>query len=437
MKRYETYKPSGIEWLEEIPEHWEEKRVKDLTSKIGSGVTPTGGAEVYSDNGIPFFRSQNIYNNKLSVDDIVYISEEIDKSMSNSRIRPNDILLNITGASIGRCYYVPYNFKRGNVNQHVCIIRPIQNKITTNFLHFELISQYGQVLIEISQNGANREGLNFQQIKNFVFAIPTHTEQTTIANYLDAKTSAIDRKIELLSAKADKYKALRRSLINETVCRGLNPKVPQKDSGIEWIGMIPEHWEVKRVKDVFKYTTGNTPDSKNESYYEGDNTWICIGDISEDKFVLDSKIKISNKAINDLNMVKTPKGSLLYSFKLSIGKMAFVKKDVYTNEAILSIFPNKNISLNFIYYMLSYFLELAATENIYGAKMLNQKLIANAFLVIPKLNEQIQIANYLDSKIVQIDTILTNISEQINKLTQLRKTLINDVVTGKIKVTED
>lgn len=436
MKCYETYKPSGVEWLGEIPEHWEEKRVKDLTSKIGSGVTPTGGAEVYSDNGIPFFRSQNIYNNKLSVDDIVYISEEIDKSMSNSRIRPNDILLNITGASIGRCYYVPNNFKRGNVNQHVCIIRPIQNKITTNFLHFELISQYGQVLIEISQNGANREGLNFQQIKNFVFAIPPHTEQTNIANYLDTKTTAIDRKIELLSAKADKYKALRRSLINETVCRGLNPKVRQKDSGIEWIGMIPEHWEVKRVKDVFKYTTGNTPDSKNESYYEGDNTWICIGDISEDKFVIDSKIKISNKAINDLNMVKTPNGSLLYSFKLSIGKMAFVKKDVYTNEAILSIFPNKNISLNFIYYMLSYFLELAATENIYGAKMLNQKLIANAFLVMPKLNEQIQIANYLENKITQIDTILNNIGEQINKLTQLRKTLINDVVTGKIKVTE-
>jgi type I restriction enzyme S subunit len=100
--QYEIYKPSGIEWLGDIPEHWGVKRVKDLTSKIGSGVTPSGGAEVYSDNGIPFYRSQNIYNNKLSIDDIVYISEEIDNSMSNSRIRPNDILLNITGASIGK-----------------------------------------------------------------------------------------------------------------------------------------------------------------------------------------------------------------------------------------------------------------------------------------------------------------------------------------------
>lgn len=116
--------------------------------------------------------------------------------------------------------------------------------------------------------------------------------------------------------------------------------------------------------------------------------------------------------------------------------MAFVEQDVYTNEAILSIFPNKRISLHFIYYMLPYFLELAATENIYGAKMLNQKIIANALLVVPKLEEQIQIASYLDSKTTQIDTILTNISNQISKLTQLRKTLINDVVTGKIKVTD-
>ncbi len=116
--------------------------------------------------------------------------------------------------------------------------------------------------------------------------------------------------------------------------------------------------------------------------------------------------------------------------------MAFVEKDVYTNEAILSIFPNKNISLHYIYYMLPYFLEIAATENIYGAKMLNQKLIANAFLTMPNLTEQLSIATYLDDKTTQIDTILSNIGEQINKLTQLRKTLINDVVTGKLKVTD-
>ena len=262
MNQYPTYKPSGIDWLGEIPKHWEVKRVKDFTSKIGSGVTPSGGAEVYSDKGIPFFRSQNIYNNRLIIDDIVYISEEIDNSMSNSRIRPNDILLNITGASIGRCYYVSNKFKKGNVNQHVCIIRPIQRQTSTEFLHYEIISHYGQVLIDISQNGANREGLNFQQIKNFVFAIPPYSEQLAIANYLDSKIASIDRKTELLTSKANKYKALRRSLINETVCRGLPASegftpsetlTKMKDSGVEWIGMIPEHWRTDRLKNLCSY----------------------------------------------------------------------------------------------------------------------------------------------------------------------------------------
>jgi type I restriction enzyme S subunit len=432
MKRYETYKPSGVEWLGEIPEHWQEKRVKDLTSKIGSGVTPTGGAEVYSDNGIPFFRSQNIYNNKLSVDDIVYISEEIDKSMSNSRIRPNDILLNITGASIGRCYYVPNNFKRGNVNQHVCIIRPIQNKITTNFLHFELISQYGQVLIEISQNGANREGLNFQQIKNFVFAIPPHTEQTNIANYLDTKTTAIDRKIELLTAKANKYKALRRSLINETVCRGLNPKVPQKDSGIEWIGKIPKHWEVKRFKEIASTVKGRNLDLL-DTYFEKSLPNLSLEYLRNESINFDTFCFTQDK-----NQKVTSDDMIIIWDGAGVGEI-LKGKDGYLSSTIAKIVvKKKKYDSDFLFHLrfsIEYILKMIPAGM--GIPHLNPQVLNSFSCPCPPLNEQKEIAQYLNEKSTQIDTILTNISEQINKLTQLRKTLINDVVTGKIKVTED
>lgn len=210
-----------------------------------------------------------------------------------------------------------------------------------------------------------------------------------------------------------------------------------KESGISWIGQIPQHWEVKRFKDVVsKYTTGGTPSTSNRNYFEGDNVWISIGDIGDSKYISDSSIYLTDEAIKDANIVKTPKGSLLYSFKLSIGKMAFTTKDVYTNEAILSIFPNKNIDLEYYYFMLPTYLELAATENIYGAKMLNQKLIANALVIHPPKSDQEEIANYLDHKTATIDAIVSNIGKQIDTLKQLRKTLINDVVTGKIKVVE-
>jgi type I restriction enzyme S subunit len=450
MKPYNKYKPSGIEWLGEIPDHWEVKRVKDLTSKIGSGVTPSGGAEVYSDSGIPFFRSQNVHNNRLSIDDIVYISEEIDNSMSNSRIRPNDILLNITGASIGRCYYTPGSFKKGNVNQHVCIIRPIQKKIKTNFLHFEIISQYGQILIEISQNGANREGLNFQQIKNFVFAIPAVSEQSTIASYLDTKTATIDRKIELLTSKADKYKALRRSLINETVCRGLNPDVTMKDSGIEWIGKIPEHWCEYRMKDLgFLYSglSGKAGEDFNQEENYNNCDFIPFTNIfNNDTINPDIMGKVVVSENEKQNKVK--KNDLFFLMSSEdydgLGKSSLLTVDL-KNTYLNSFCKGFRITKKYVLpAFLNYQLQSESFRKIMqiegkGFTRMNLKMekVNDFSIYIPDtIEEQTAIVKYLNVKNTQIDTIITNIGEQINKLTQLRKTLINDVVTGKIKVTD-
>jgi type I restriction enzyme S subunit len=112
-------KDSGIPWIGEIPEHWEVTKMKYVVTKVGGGVTPKGGSSVYKQNGIPLLRSQNIHDDGLKLDDVAYISDDIDNEMSNSRIQENDVLLNITGASIGRCFYIPKGFGKGNVNQHV------------------------------------------------------------------------------------------------------------------------------------------------------------------------------------------------------------------------------------------------------------------------------------------------------------------------------
>ena len=211
-------KDSGIEWLGEIPDHWGVKKLKFSVSKIGSGITPSGGSSVYQTSGIRLLRSQNIHFDGLKLDDVAYISEDIDAGMSNSRIQENDVLLNITGASIGRCYYVPVGFGKGNVNQHVCIIRPILNKIDVIFLYYQLRSIIGQVQINLQQTGANREGLNFEQLKNFLFVKPESIEeQKAIVQQIEICCARIDAKKLKTEKLIELLAEYRTALISEVV----------------------------------------------------------------------------------------------------------------------------------------------------------------------------------------------------------------------------
>ncbi|MGC7561160.1 restriction endonuclease subunit S [Pasteurella sp. PK-2025] len=209
-------KDSGVEWLGEVPEHWVVGKIKNLTTKIGSGKTPLGGAAVYTDFGILFLRSQNIFNNGIDITEKTFISESIDNEMKNTRVLAKDILLNITGGSIGRCCIYPDNFPPANVNQHVCIIR-CNDKILPEMMHFFWISSFGQTVIALQQTGANREGMNFYQIANTSFPIPPITEQNQIVNYLEKENQKIDKIIQKQTALIEKLKEYRASIIAHAV----------------------------------------------------------------------------------------------------------------------------------------------------------------------------------------------------------------------------
>ena len=211
-------KNSNVSYIGNIPIHWQVKRLKFSISKVGSGVTPKGGASVYVNHGIPLLRSQNIYIDGLRMNDVAFISEEIDESMSNSRVLEGDVLLNITGGSIGRCYYADDSLGRANVNQHVCIIRPIQRKIITKYLYYILRSDVGQEQIDMLQTGANREGLNFEQIKNFMIPLPKDVdEQMQIVENIDSQCTSIDKLVSKLNRQIDLYKEYKTSLIANVV----------------------------------------------------------------------------------------------------------------------------------------------------------------------------------------------------------------------------
>ena len=167
----------------ELPEGWEWCRLISLTIKIGAGSTPTGGASVYSASGIKFIRSQNVYNNGLVLEDVAFISEEINKKKSGSIVQPRDILLNITGGSIGRCSLVPDDFDIANVNQHVMIIRLLETSLR-NFIHSVFISTFIQEQILSRQVGSGRGGLSAETLSTFLFPIPPFNEQIRINEFL-------------------------------------------------------------------------------------------------------------------------------------------------------------------------------------------------------------------------------------------------------------
>jgi len=191
-------------------------RLKYLISKIGSGVTPRGGASVYKLQGIPLLRSQNIYFDGLRLDKVVYITKETHAKMENSQVHQGDVLLNITGASIGRCYYMPMDLVEANVNQHVCIIRPTE-KILTEFLYFVLSSNLGQEQINREQTGSGREGLNLEALKNFVIPSIDVERQQIIIDFIKAELFTIDEKIQKTKDIITLQKEYRTALISEVV----------------------------------------------------------------------------------------------------------------------------------------------------------------------------------------------------------------------------
>ncbi|HEX8614159.1 MAG TPA: hypothetical protein VF800_23015 [Telluria sp.] len=209
-------KSSGFDWMGDVPIHWTVAPIKYFTTHIGSGKTPPGGAEVYQESGVLFLRSQNVYNDGLRLDDVAYISSALDVEMKGSRVQPNDVLLNITGASIGRSCIVPASISSANVNQHVCIIRTCQSELAY-WISTYFVSDVIQAQIELIQNGAGREGLNFEQIGNMVVALPPVFERKAIKMVVDNETARIDTLISTVMRSIDLLKERCGALITAAV----------------------------------------------------------------------------------------------------------------------------------------------------------------------------------------------------------------------------
>lgn len=439
--RYERYKDSGVEWLGEVPEHWKVKRLGFLCEKIGSGKTPLGGSTTYTDSGILFIRSQNVYDEGLKIDDVVFITEQADSEMSNSRVVSGDILLNITGASLGRSCLVPNNFGPANVNQHVCIIR-LKEINFKSYLAMVMKSSFFKMQIDAIQNGAAREGLNFEQISKLSLVLPPIEEQSKIATFLDRETAKIDELIAEQQRLIELLKEKRQAVISHAVTKGLNPNAPMKDSGVEWLREVPEHWELSKLKHFANFIGGGTPSRDNLAYWNGNIPWISPKDMKNEilygaeEYITEEGLKNSSSSLvsSGRALMVVRSGILKHTIPVAINKVPVaLNQDMkaldFADDSCLSSFFLRWVQgLNIV--LLTAWAKQGAT-----VESIEQAYLAETVVPLPPIEEQKTIVAFLDRETAKFDELCMESEQAITLLQERRITLISDAVTGKINVT--
>lgn len=443
MERYEQYKDSGVEWIGEIPVGWEVKKLKYFVSKVGSGVTPRGGASVYQLSGIPLLRSQNIHFDGLKMDDVAYIDEDTHNAMANSQVHVGDVLLNITGASIGRCFYFGGGFKEANVNQHVCIIRP-DNQTETLLLYYILRSNVGQEQINFEQTGSGREGLNFEALNKFIIPSIPRSEQADIIDYLYLKIKEIDALISQKERLLALYEEEKTAIINQAVTKGIDPDTPLKDSGVEWLGEIPVGWNIVKLKYLTAIISkGTTPSTINREiipygsvrFIKAENIQgNAVSNFPENYIDDDTNFLLRRSQLEAFDILFVIAGA-------TIGKVAILEKEYLpanTNQAISFIRLNNKNSVGFIWYWLqsdtiNKILWLDAVQS--AQPNLSMENLGNFYIPYPSLDDQITIIQYIKAEVARIDDKISKTKHIIELQKEYRTALISEVVTGKVKVT--
>ena len=273
-------------------------------------------------------------------------------------------------------------------------------------------------------------------LEKLLICYPEIQEQTRIAAYLDKKCIEIDAIIDAKEKTNELLKEHRQSIIYEAVTKGLDLTVPMKDSGIEWIGEIPESWNCKKIKYAFSLVAGATPKSGNEEYWDGDIIWITPADYTtEDIYIYEGHKTITTEGLNSCATTMIPEESIVFSKRAPIGLVAINKVPLCTNQGCISCIPNKDIDSKFYYYVMSAFTK---EFDLFGSGTTFKEISAEAFanFVLPntRIEEQIEIAEYLDLKCQEINDLISSNNATIEKLKEYRQSVIYEAVTGKVEI---
>lgn len=441
MKKYSKYKDTNIEWIGEIPEHWEVKRMKNI-GELYSGLSGKSGKDFKqpeNPNNKPYIPFSNIANNeKIDPDFLDYVVMNEDDSQNE--VQKGDLFFLMSSENyddVGKSSYLESELGGAYLNSFCKGFRLFDKSVNPSFLNWLLLSHPHRCRLMIEANGFTRINLKQDKIRDFYIYTPPLSEQTQISSYLDNKTSLIDKLINNNNKLIKLLEEKRTALINKVITKGLDPKVKMKDSGIEWIGEIPEHWEVKRVKHVAEVVTGTTPSRSNkENYSEDGYLWVKPDNLENLNTIFKTKEKISSIGIGKARLV--PRGSVLVCGIGTIGKMGVAGKELTTNQQINSICFNDKVSSSYGKYLIfTSKPELEASSQKVVVSILNKTKQSLVKVPIPSLSEQTQISSYLDNKTSHIDKIIKKIKAENIFLKEYRQSLISNVVTGKINVQDD
>ena len=425
------FKDSGIPWIGQIPKHWEISKIKYVANLFTGNSISDSQKDNFtnSENSLPYIATKDIEldTNLVNYKNGMYIP----KLNSSFKIAPkNSILLCIEGGSAGR--------KISFTNKDVCFVNKLCCFVAKPDFSKKFLYYYCQNPSFISEFKLNLIGLiggvSINSIKNFKIPLPPLNEQKKIAEFLDKKCEIIDKRLSNLERKIKSLKEYKKSLISECVTKGLNPKNMEfKDSGIPWIGQIPKHWEVKKVKYCFYIISGSGFEIKSQGLESGDYPVVKASDISNaGHYLYTSSNYINSKEQKNLGFKIIPKGSILMAkigeaMKKNNRSIAMV--DCCLDNNCQGLVP-KDIKSDFAFYLFNcinsqWFDNSGTIPCINNVKLLNFKI------PYPSIDEQKEIAEFLDKKCEKIDRLNENYTKQITALKEYKKSLIYECVTGK------
>lgn len=410
---------SLIPWLPVIPANWHEVRLKDIgTARNGLTYKPDDLVEEHQ--GTIVLRSSNIQNSKLSFNDNVFVKsfpEEL-------RVLKNDIIIcsrNGSVSLVGKCALIEHDIN-ATFGAFMMRFRTTQHPKFSFYLLQSTISAYKSRFGTTTVNQ-----LTNSVFGNMLTALPPKEEQEAIAAYLDKECEKIGREIELLERKADAYKRLRRSLINRAVTRGLNPDVHLKPSGNDWIGDIPQHWRIERNKNLLIERKDIVGEDKSFKLLSLTLNGIIIRDMEAGgKFPAEfnsyKKVHPNNLVFCLFDMDETPR---------TIGLSSYT--GMITGAYDVFVVVPEVVSPKWVYYFYFDIDQRKALKPYYTGlrKVVKTQKFANIHIPIPPNKEQQEIVAYLDEKCAKIDAIIEKIGTKIERLKELKRSLINEVVTGK------
>lgn len=410
LKPYPNYKPSGVAWLGDVPEHWDVKRLKRMAT-IHNGrdykhvELDEGGFPVIGSGG-EFTRSS----------EYLYSGESVLLGRKGTINKP--LYINGEFWTVDTMFYTQ-----------------TYESTLTKYLYYCSLT----IRFDLYSTSTALPSMTQADLASIQFGVPKIEEQTTIANFLDFETRKIDALIaeqqQLIVLLAEK----RQATISHAVTKGLNPKAPMKDSGVVWLGEVPEHWATMKVARAFpSIGSGTTPKSDNALYYDDENgtPWLNTGDLNDGDLYSCSK-KVSDLAIKEHSTLKIypPNSVVIAMYGATIGKLAILKFSTTVNQACCVFGVSEVITKDFIFYWLfglrAQIISLATGG---GQPNISQDVIKNLFMAAPCTNEQTAIANYLDVEISKLDTLQTEANNVIALLKERRTALISAAVTGKIDV---